>query len=60
MAAADQRITVWDATRREWRSFEVVPQDYQYKAVCGNGLHQFASLQLYCACGATQCQGRVW
>lgn len=46
------RISVFDVSRREWRSFDVVPDDPTFRPRCGNALHQFEPTAGRCACGA--------
>lgn len=45
------RIMVYDQTVRQWRYFEVVPVDPQFKARCLGMLHQFPFDSLICSCG---------
>ena len=52
IAKADRLyIDVWDANKREWRGFTVVPYQDTYKVQCRNGLHQFRPGHTCCQCG---------
>lgn len=44
------RITVFDSRLKQWRAFEVVPDDPSFRARCSADIHQFDIGMPKCAC----------
>lgn len=48
-----ERFRLYDASRKEWRTFGAEPS---YQPRCGNAFHQFAVAAGRCACGQVAAQ----
>lgn len=51
MALTTLQIDLWDAKKKQWRQFAVIPYEPNFKPRCGNNLHQFWPTRDKCACG---------
>ena len=49
-----QVFDIYDAAKKQMRSFSVVPNEPRFKPRCRNGLHQFAPNAATCECGGVR------